>query len=455
MSLSSLLRILLARWWITALLVVVCVGVMALVSMLLPRTYSASTELIMDGNIQDRMTGELVPSRSGYMSTQTQVVRSRKVAERVYDYLPEDIRALVDERAAEDYEGDGEPRPAAWLSGHVRGNISVVTEKDNNVMTIVMSDEDPALAAGVANGVAVAYIDTSIELRTDPARRFSTWYQEQLKLLRTNLREARSQLSDFQRKHGIVGLNEQLDLENARLADLSSRLVEAQDQSTQDQLRQGSGTRITSIPDNAAVQNLRAELARAEAELNDMSTRYGERHPEYRRQASEVESLRSSLERERSIIAGSLESTANVSLSRLEELQQAFDDQKQRVLSLKEQRDELELLQQEVEMAQEAYNAASGQAQANTLESRLAETNVTVLNDAVAPALPSSPNVKLNLVIATALGFLLGVALSLLLELGNRRVRSRSDIEDTLGIPVLAYLPDTPGSYRHREAQTL
>ena len=106
-------------------------------------------------------------------------------------------------------------------------------------------------------------------------------------------------------------------------------------------------------------------------------------------------------------------------------------------------------------MAQEAYNAASGRAQANTLESRLAETNVTVLNEAVPPGMPSSPNIKLNLVIATALGLLLGVALSLLLELANRRVRSRSDIEETLGLPVLAYLPDTPGAYRQREARTV
>lgn len=455
MSLSSLLRILLARWWITAALLVVCVGVMAVVSLLLPRTYVASTELIMEGQVQDRMTGELAPARSGYIATQAEIVRSRKVAGRVYDYLPDDIRAMVDARAKEAHDGDGEARPAAWLAGYVRRNLSVGTEKGNNVMTISLSGEEPELAAGVVNSVAIAYIDTSIELRTDPARRFSTWYQEQLKLLRGNLREARGKLSDFQQKHGIVGLNEQLDLENARLAELSSRLVDAQDQSTQDQLRQGNGDRAVSVPDNAAIQNLRAQLAEAEAELNDMSNRYGERHPEYRRQAARVQSLRASLARERSIAANSLESTANVSQSRLEELQQAFDDQKQRVLALKEQRDELDLLQQEVQMAQEAYNAASGRAQANTLESRLAETNVTVLNEAVPPSMPTSPNVKLNLVIATALGLLLGVALSLTLELTNRRVRSRSDIEETLGLPVLAYLPDTPGSWRQREAQTI
>lgn len=453
MSLSSLLRILLARWWITAALVVVCVGIMAVVSMFMPRTYTATTELIMEGKVQDRVTGESVSARSGYMSTQSEIIRSRRVAQRVYEYLPDDIRQRVDESAAEVQE-EGKADPAGWLSGYIRRNLTVEPGKDSSVMSISLSAEDPEVAARALNSLAAAYIDTSIELRTDPARRFSKWYQDQMDVLRGNLRDARQQLSGFQQEHGIVGMNEQLDLENARLAELSSRLVDAQDQSTQDQLRQGEGS-DSALPNNSAIQNLRAQLSREQAELEDMSTRYGERHPEYRRQRSEVQALRESLARERSIAARSLESTADVSQSRLQELQQAFNDQKQRVLALKAKRDELDLLQQEVQMAQEAYNAASGRAQANTLESRLAETNVTVLNEAIPPSLPTSPNIKLNLVIATVLGFLLGVALSLLLELANRRVRSRSDIEETLGIPVLAYLPDAAGTYRQREAQTV
>ena len=453
MSLGSLLRILLARWWVTAVLVVVCVGAMSVVSTFMPRKYSASTELIMEGKVQDRVTGESVPPRSGYMSTQREIIRSRRVSGRVYEYLAEDMRARVDQRAAR-VQDKGRSTPAGWLSGYIRRNLTVESGKDSNLMTITMTAEDPELAAGMLNSLATAYIDTSIELRTDPARRFSRWYQEQLDVLRGNLREARRKFSGFQQEHSIVGMNEQLDLENARLAELSSRLVDAQDQSTQDQLRQGEGA-DSSIPNGPAIRNLRSELARARSELEDMSARYGERHPEFRRQLFEVQSLRGSLARERAIAARSLESTAEVSESRLQELQQAFDQQKQRVLSLKAKRDELDLLQQEVQMAQEAYNAAAGRAQSNSLESRLAEAGVTVLNEAVAPSLPSSPKVKLNLVIATVMGFLLGVALSLLWELASRRVRSRSDIEEILGIPVLAYLPETTGASCQREVRAL
>lgn len=260
MSLSSLLRILLARWWITAALVVVCVGTMSVVSMFMPRKYAASTELIMEGKVQDRVTGESVSARSGYMVTQSEIIRSRRVADRVYEYLPDDVRALVDEQAAE-AQGEGKVNPAGWLSGYIRRNLHVDSGKDSSVMAISLTADDPEVAAGALNSLATAYIDTSIELRTDPARRFSKWYQDQLDVLRANLREARKNFSDFQQKHGIVGMNEQLDLENARLAELSSRLVEAQDQSTQDYLREGTGA-DASIPNSAAIQSLRAEVSR-------------------------------------------------------------------------------------------------------------------------------------------------------------------------------------------------
>jgi capsular polysaccharide biosynthesis protein len=92
-------------------------------------------------------------------------------------------------------------------------------------------------------------------------------------------------------------------------------------------------------------------------------------------------------------------------------------------------------------MAQEGYTAAASQTSSSRLESRLAETDIAILNPAVVPSIPSGPDVKLNLVIASALGLLLGLGLALTLELVNRRVRSRVDLENALGLPVLAYLP--------------
>lgn len=458
MSFDSLIRILWARRWLTVLLLVACVGTTVTVTLMLPKQYTATTELILGGKVQDRMTGELLPARSGssYMATQVEVIKSRKVAARVYDRLPSDMQDIAERQAF--LNQVGEPDPQRWVMRTLGRNLRVTPSRDGSVLAISLQSEDPKLAAALVNAVAEAYTETQLELRTDPALRFSQWYDQQLDVLRQNLRDARRKLSSYQQEHGIIALDERLDVETERLRELSSMLVAAQGESLQDQLKDSQGERagtIAHVPDNTVIQNLRSELARAEAALKDMSTRYGINHPEYQRASSEVEALRASLNREMKLVAQTLRSNAEISEGRTRELEAALARQKERVLELNAHRDELELLRQEVATAQEAYDAASGRASANRLESRLGETEVTVLNEAVPPVLPSSPNLQLNLVISTALGLLLGFGVSLLLEMTHRRIRSRADIEEGLGLPVLAYLPASSGRWRHKEANSL
>lgn len=446
MSLVTLLRILAARWWLIFGILVVTVLATGAITMQLPRQYTATTELILNGNVQDRMTGQFVPARSGYLSTQVEVIRSRNVAQRVYGRLDPQARAHAAEEAARTLGPEGEA--SRWVVRTLRQNLTVVSGRDSNVLAVSLRGENPELIAALVNALAGAYIDTNLELRTDPARRFSVWYDEQLEVLRQNLRNARRALSSYQQEHGIVALDERVDVETARLRELSSMLVDAQGQQLQDQIRDSQTQRAaTYVPDNTVIQNLRAQLATAETRLEDMSTRYGFNHPQYRTAVAEVNALRQSLQREVAIVARSLRNTAEFSESRTTELEAQLAEQRARVLALNAQRDELELLRQEVDMAQDAYNAAASRASANQLESRLAETDVTVLNPAVVPFMPSSPNLSLNLIIATALGLLLGSGLALLLEMTRRKVRSRTDIEDTLGLPVIGYLPLGPARH--------
>jgi polysaccharide biosynthesis transport protein len=111
------------------------------------------------------------------------------------------------------------------------------------------------------------------------------------------------------------------------------------------------------------------------------------------------------------------------------------------VLQLNRNRNQLTLLRQEVDNAQAAYDAALARASQTKLESRIALTDVAILNTAAVPSKPTEPKPALNLVIATMLGLLLGTAVALCWEWIDRRVRSGEELEASLGIPVLAYIP--------------
>ncbi|MCH8504050.1 MAG: chain length determinant protein EpsF [Ectothiorhodospiraceae bacterium] len=446
MSLSSFFRILLARWLLTASLLVLSVGAALAVTLYLPSTYTATTELVLDGD-QDMLSGQMLPAntRSAYIATQVDVAGSRNVAEKVFGLLSPEERALAEERAAA--ATNGQLDAERWIPRMLERNLRVNPGRNSSVLRISVDSQNTDLAAALANAHAEAYIRTSLDLRTEPAQRFSDWYEEELDVLRENLREARRNLSSYQQEHRIAAADERLDVENERLRELSSLLVAAQGERLQDDLRQSRENDAewressADVLNNPVVQELRAELARAEARLDDVTTRYGVNHPTFRRAEAEVDSLTRRLENEKATVDSSMRSVAGISAQRVEELEAAVERQRERVLELNARRDEMELLQQEVSNAQEAYNAASSRASTSRLESRLGETDIAVLNAAVPPMLPSAPDIRLNLVVAAALGLLLGIGLSLLLELRNRRVRSRADIEEHLGLPVLAHLP--------------
>ena len=63
----------------------------------------------------------------------------------------------------------------------------------------------------------------------------------------------------------------------------------------------------------------------------------------------------------------------------------------------------------------------------------------------------SSPNVLRNALIATLGGTLLGLAVCLLWELLDRRVRSVEDAIAVAGLPVLGVMPRTRGPLRRRK----
>jgi hypothetical protein len=79
----------------------------------------------------------------------------------------------------------------------------------------------------MANAFVQAYMDTALALRVNPARQYSGFFDQQVKDARDALEKAQAKVSAFQKAKGIIATDERLDVENARLNELSSQLVAA------------------------------------------------------------------------------------------------------------------------------------------------------------------------------------------------------------------------------------
>ena len=452
MNLFLFISALRARFGVFAFVLGVTVLAAAVASLLLPKTYRATASLLVDVKDEQSMSNALqqfMPQRErmGHMQTQMDIITSEKVGRKVVRELkladsPE-LRANFEDRGPKGVSIED------WLVESLLERLKVETSQ-SSVIHVTFSSRDPGFAAQAANAFAKAYIDTMLELRVEPTQQAAAWFNEQLKSLRANLENAQARLTDFHRKQGIVSADERLDVEFTRLGELSTQVVKAQDQTfeskarwrlTRETLDKGaSPADLPEVHANPYIQRLKSDLMLAESKLQELATRYGANYPQYGAQVSEVQSLRERLDAEMRKVVEGIERSARLNRQREAEARGAMAAQHARLLGFKENRNELAVLSRDVENAQRTYETALQRFIVSQVEGRASQASATVLNPAVVPYKPFRPRIALNIALAMVIGTLLGAGAVFLLELFDRRVRVRSDLDSGLNIPLLVVL---------------
>lgn len=453
MSFQQLINILWSRKWIAVVSLLITVATTLVVSLLLPKQYIATVSLVVDQRGVDPLTGGTLPVQllPGYMATQVDVIASQNVARRVV----KDLKLYQNKQLQKGFEKTNSKADINdWIANLLLNNLEIVPSRESSLIKISYTSIDPKFAAIIANAFAKAFLDTNVELRAQPARQNAEWFEKQIEFLRKRVEESQSALSSYQQKYGIVAVDDKLDLETTRLSDLSKQLLESQGktgelQSRKDQLKEllARGESIESLQEvisNSFIQSLKSQLAIAQARFAELSKRVGVNHPQYKQAQAEVSSIKQKIRAEVKTVLDSMSSSLASSKQRDTLLKNALSEQKERVLDLKKQRDEIAVLSREVENAQHAYDTALQRSIQTRMESEISQSNIAVLNPATTPEKPSKPKVLLNLILSVFLGGMLGVGAALIMELMDRRVRSSFDISEALEMPVFAVL-----SYKH------
>ena len=448
MNFTQFLLILKARLKIILITFFLTVMTTLIVSLLLPKSYMATTSLVLNYKGMDPVTGVVLPAQlmPGYMATQNDIITSRNVAIKVVDQLKFVDSASAQEQFNEATKGKGDFR--VWFADLLLKKLDVKPSRESSVIEISFSGSDPEFSAAVANAFASAYIETSLHLKVEPAQKAASFLGDQTKSLRANLEAAQAKMSKYQQEKGLTNMMGSLDVENARLNDLSAQLVMAQSQAFESASRQqsagGNGLSSPDITANPVVQNMKVQISSAESKLSELSQRVGVNHPQYQAAKEELNKLKSLLQQETRNVSSSIAGTARIYQQREAELRAALAAQKTRVLELNRSRDELAVLQQDIENAQHAMDAASQRFTQSTIEGNANQTDVAVLNPATPPQDPSSPKMLLNTLLSIFLGAILGIGFALLAEMMDRRVRSRDDLSDLLEVPVFAIIGSEP-----------
>ena len=112
----------------------------------------------------------------------------------------------------------------AWLADLIGQGLEVKPSRESSVIDIAYDGSSPEFAAALANAYAKAYIDSTVQIKVDPARQYADFFDQRAKMARAKVEAARAKLAEAQRDRGVLATDERLDVETNKLVELSSQL---------------------------------------------------------------------------------------------------------------------------------------------------------------------------------------------------------------------------------------
>ncbi len=424
MSIIQFLRIFWARRMVVLITMIASFLGSYVVTLLVQPRYEATSRVMLDVISVDPITGDTIGRSAGaYYELQAEQVKDYAVTGAAVDalgFLSDPGRIAAYQSRPESDNRDFR----RWLAQDVADAVKVGFA--GPVLEITYRAPNPAAARVGAEVLRDAYIQASLDNRRAEATKNARFYTTQAENARKLAETAEMAKAAYEKESGIVMDRGSTDMESERLAALASQAA--------------AGTVGAPAP---ATATSAMELAQLDARIADLSTKLGPNHPVMQELRARRGTIAKLAEQDKAAqFAASSGVTGRAALN------EALAEQKARVIG---QRDKVERLRQllgEVDLRRDQYRAAAAKAGQFTMESAVVDNRLSPLGVVVSPKDPVFPNKKLMVGGAVGLGAALGLAISLLLELLNRRVRGVEDLHLADEIPCLCVVESNPGRRR-------
>jgi exopolysaccharide transport family protein len=337
--------------------------------------------------------------------------------------------------------------------GRLQDALDVQRVHRTYVITISVTSVDPAKAAWLANAVADAYVVDQLDARYDAAKRASLWLAERMEGLRAQLRKSEEAVSAFRREHNLLTTTSEtkLTINEQQMGELNSKLAAARAETAerrakyeQVQHMEVRGGNLQTIPDvvrSPVIKELRTKQADLTRRVAELASRYNDNFPEVINARAELRDLERSISAEVARLITNLKNDFDVAKAREDSLQRSLDQ----ISGGNELDSEVGIKLRELERINAAnkslFESFLTRANITQEQSGLQEREARLISPAVTPRSPSFPKKTLVLSLAFIAGILIGIGGSTALDMLNAGFSAPREIEERLGIAVLASIP--------------
>jgi capsular exopolysaccharide synthesis family protein len=338
--------------------------------------------------------------------------------------------------------------------GAISSHLTVTLVGRTFIILVSVESPNGTESAQVANAIADMYLVDQLDAKYDANKRATEWLEERLGELRRALQTAEDQVATYRRDKGLTGspegavstqtltdLNGSYTKARARRIEREARLV-ALRRAMVNPSELANITEVTSNPTLAGLRMQDIELGRKVAELSE---KLGENHPRLIQARNELGAVRGRFANETRSIAVAIQAELDAAKSEEEQLKVQVDRASSTSGEASQYEAELKQLEREAQSSRAVYESFLNRFKELREQQDIQRPDARVLAYARPSSSPSSPQYQSALMIAFAIGCMLGMAGAVTIEKLDRGFRSASQIEKATGLAVLGMVPMLKG----------
>lgn len=468
------------RKWLLLIPVVVAGLAGGITAQMLPPIYEAKSTVIV--RVSDRLS-EPLARLVGRSPLEEQLSRLQQKAKST-SFLVELVRTLGmanDDDIQRWARRQNQKNPSVSVAelaesravAYLQPRIGVVRTSTTGFQ-VVARDYDPDRATLLAQHITNAFVSASNREQLEEIRSIHDFSVEQLVIYRQKLDDAERQLQEFQESRITRGpVSNPVTAQNVNRADvlMSQAQVEGNDASQALANRRSTLRSLASSQYDAlinltstALETDAAQLVSLEREVASVLVRASAEGPEISSLYVSIVEKKTQLRLDARSLASSTYSSLSNSVVdaygelKIAEVEDAMISERLRILrrfmwdytqgrvSAPEEEMELTSLRQEVENNRALYEAFLEQSAAGqiteALEAARAGGRFEVIEPPVRPTGPVAPDKPMILLLSIFGGLVIGMGLVLATEQGDTSFKDVADIESTLGVSVMATVPE-------------
>ena len=353
--------------------------------------------------------------------------------------------------------GPSEAEKDTTLINRFLNKLKVEPIRNSRLVKIHFDSNFPELSAQVADELAAAYLQQTLEARFYATEQARDWLTKQLEDLKAKVEKAEETLQAFGSKHDIISLEEKENVIIQRLNELNEVLTKAETErmgkeALYKQTKDRHFDSLPSILENKLIMDLKQAFIQLEAQYMKLSETFKPDYPEMVRLKTQMETVQKRLNNETEKIIASIKNDYESSLRRESLLRQSFEQQKARVMTMKEKAIQYNILKREADTNKELYKGLLQRMKEAGVSAGIMSSNIQVVDKAEFPTKPFKPNKQLNLILAAVVGLFLGVGLAFFFEYLDNTIKTPEDVEQLIRLPSFGMVPDI-SSHRRRQLE--